>query len=84
MSSKKQYQVGSQMSEFACSSCGIQSNIEPSESVGAGHTVLQLQEGMLSQLFETQSDQQQQKIITILRRVVESLIGSDPRHFDRF
>jgi hypothetical protein len=57
------------MSEFACSSCGIQGNIEPGESVGAGHTVLQLQEGMLAQLFESQSDQQQQKnTITILSR----------------
>ncbi len=47
------------MSEFACSSCGIQGYIEPGESVGAGHAVLQLQEGMLAQLFETQPDQQQ-------------------------
>jgi hypothetical protein len=44
------------MSELACSSCGIQSNIEPGESVGTGHAILQLQERMLSQLFETQSD----------------------------
>ncbi len=50
------------MSEFACSSCGIQGNIEPGECVGAGHAVLQLQEGMLAQLLETQPDQQQQNI----------------------
>jgi hypothetical protein len=62
------------MSEFACSSCGIQGNIEPGESVGAGHAVLQLQEGMLSQLFETQPDNNN-KIITILSGEVDSGSG---------